>query len=249
MTLRIDYDEQVASTYDQRYRVNDTADLETFIARFVASADVVVEVGCGTGHWLEHARQSGARRVIGIDSSSAMLARARRAAPSVELARGTAEQLPLGEASVDRVFCVNAHHHFLDLSSFIHEVRRVLRPGGAFATIALDPHVGDDQWWIYDYFPSTRALDRARYPSTEAIRSLLTAAGFHDVATFVGQHLPASVSFTEAVERGLLERTSTSQLMVIGDVEFEHGVRTLRAERPHLSADLRLYATTARHLG
>jgi SAM-dependent methyltransferase len=244
--MKIDYNDRIASTYDQRYASDDTADLEALIADFVADCDAVAEVGCGTGHWLRHAHGAGARRVIGVDSSSAMLAKARRAAPGAVLVRGTAERLPLATASIDRVFCVNAHHHFSDLEAFIREVRRVLKRGGEFVTIALDPHTGTDRWWIYDYFASTRDADRRRYPSTARIRSLLEAAGFERVSTSVGQHIPAAVSFSEAVERGLLDRASTSQFMVISDVEFAHGLRTLHAERPVLTADLRLYATMAR---
>ena len=244
--MKIDYNDRVASSYDQRYVHNDTTDLESFIASFVNDRDVVAEIGCGTGHWLMHAQSAGARHVIGVDPSAAMLAKARRAAPDAGLVRGTAERLPLGDASLDRVFCVNAHHHFLDLEGFIREVRRVLKPGGEFVTIALDPHTGADQWWIYDYFVSTREADRRRYPSTARIRSLLEAAGFDHVATSTGQHIPAAVSFSEAVERGLLDRTSTSQFLVISDLEFAHGVRTLHAERPVLRADLRLYATSGR---
>jgi ubiquinone/menaquinone biosynthesis C-methylase UbiE len=244
--MKIDYNDRVASTYDQRYAHDDTADLESLLAAFVTDCDAVAEIGCGTGHWLLHAQAAGARRVIGVDASAAMLAKAHRAAPGAALVRGTAERLPLADASLDRVFCVNAHHHFPDLEGFIRDVRRVLKRGGEFVTIALDPHMGTDRWWIYDYFASTREADRRRYPSTARIRSLLDAAGFEHVSTSIGQHIPASVSFSEAVERGLLDRASTSQLMVISDVEFAHGLRTLYAERPVLTADLRLYATMAR---
>jgi hypothetical protein len=37
--------------------------------------------------------------------------------------------------------------------SFLDEARRVLRSGGRLMTIGLDPHLGIDRWYIYDYFP------------------------------------------------------------------------------------------------
>jgi hypothetical protein len=55
--------------------------------------------------------------------------------------------------------------------------------------------------------------------------------------------MPAERTFEEAERVGSLERSSTSQLLVISEEEFESGMRRLRAERPVLRADLRLYAT------
>ena len=88
--------------------------------------------------------------------------------------------------------------------------------------------------------------DLRRYWSAPAIREALADAGFTDTTTSVCQHFPAALSYEAALERGVLERYGTSQLMVIGDDEFEAGRRRLDRERPAIAADLRLYATTAR---
>lgn len=121
-----------------------------------------------------------------------------------------------------------------------------MRPGGAFLSIGLDPHTGVDRWWIYDYFPGALVADRRRYPATPRLREMLVAAGFYASRTEIVQHLPAERAFDVAVERGHLERQSTSQLMVISDAEYEAGMRRLHEERPTLRSDLRLYATVAR---
>jgi SAM-dependent methyltransferase len=141
---------------------------------------------------------------------------------------------------------VNALHHFPSPVSFIAECRRVLRSGGQLLTIGLDPHQGNDQWWIYDYFPAALVLDCARYPSTATIRTWATDAGFRDVSTSIAQHIPGAVPFEQAVAEGLVDRTSTSQLMVISDADFDAGRARLTLERPVLRADLRLYASIAR---
>jgi SAM-dependent methyltransferase len=144
-----------------------------------------------------------------------------------------------------RVLCVNALHHFQNRAAVFAECARVLRPGGAFLTIGLDPHTGTDTWWIYDYFPAALLADRSRYPATATIRADLFAVGFAEVTTRVAQHLPAAMPFDEAVSKGVANRSSTSQLMVISDEDFAAGQARLMAERPQLQADLRLYATTA----
>ena len=243
---RIDYD-TVAPAYDRRYEHRRYEGIETAVLGFVAgppAARAVLEVGCGTGHWLATLGGVVPGRV-GVDRSAAMLAGARANAAGALLVRAGAEELPLADGSVDRVLCVNALHHFGDRTRFAAEARRVLRPGGGMLIVGLDPHVETGRWWIYETFPNARRLDRERYPSAAAIRALLADAGFAAGATVVAQEIRAAVPFAEAVARGYLDRRSTSQLMVIDDAEYESGLARLRATEPVLHADIRLYATAA----
>ena len=261
MTNPVDYD-AVAPAYDRRYERNRYDGVTAVLQRFIdhaaradgaacagepAGADAA-EVGCGTGHWLAEIRDR-VRTAAGLDLSAEMLRRARTAAPPARVVRGRAESLPWVKESFDRLFCINALHHFADVDAFMSEAYRVLRPGGAIMTVGLDPHTRLDRWWIYDYFPSALSADLARYLPGESIRARLEAAGFVDAVTEVAQHIPAAIPFEVAVERGVVDRRATSQLMVISDAEYEDGLRRLTAERPILHADLRLYATVGRLAG
>lgn len=246
MTHRVDYD-VVADGYNQRYETSRYDGVLAALLRFVGDAAslTAAEVGCGTGHWLAEIRDR-VRMVAGLDLSMNMLRRARMAAPDAHLVRARTEQLPWTTASIDRLFCVNALHHFDDVDAFIADARRVLRPGGTLLTIGLDPHTGLDQWWVYDYFPSTLDADRARFRPTEDIRRRLTSSGFVGAVTAVTQHLGVDLSFDEAMERGHLDKHSKSQLLLLSEAEYRDGLDRLRAEKPRLRADLRLYATMAR---
>jgi SAM-dependent methyltransferase len=68
--------------------------------------------------------------VLGVDPNKGMLAVARRTAPDVTWLEGTAEDLPLEAASVDRVACQFALMFLVDADRAVAEMRRVLRPGG-----------------------------------------------------------------------------------------------------------------------
>src|SRR5436190_23998900 len=157
-----DYD-RVADRFDKRYALYAYAGVRDTLLNFLGPTPVAaLEVGCGTGHWLNIA---GARASIlaGVEPSSAMLERARLTAPGARLVRARAEDLPWRDGTFDRIFCVNALHHFSDRARFFAEARRVLRPGGGLLTIGKDPHTEQDDWWVYQYFEETRAIDRERF--------------------------------------------------------------------------------------
>ena len=248
MTESINYDE-VAASYDGRYERNDYTGVEQALTAFVqrpsaAARQRIVEVGSGTGHWLAYLDGTD-RQLIGIDSSPGMLEVARRRLPAACLVRGRAEELPIQSKSVDRTFCVNALHHFPDPAAFFSEVRRILSDGGGLLVIGLDPHNGDDRWWIYDCFPTVLDQDRRRYVPTDKIRELMMRSGLSRCETRVVQHRPATLTVSEAERRGFLNRTSTSQLMVIPQAEYDLGIRRLKGERDKvLRSDLRIYGTT-----
>jgi ubiquinone/menaquinone biosynthesis C-methylase UbiE len=270
MTTRIDYD-CVASGYSSRYRQNDYSGVAAAVAQLCASEPVsdrmlVLEVGCGTGFWLQAVQATEEHRrtrilgrfgvmVVGIDPSSKMLEIAQATVPTALLARAQAEALPFRSDSVDRLFCINALHHFTEPGSFFMEARRVLRPGGAVLTVGLDPHTGLDQWWVYDYFPEALIADRKRYLPTPAIRGMMAAVGFARCETREVQHSPRQLRMAEAERGGFLARASKSQLLVISDEEYESGLARIRgavAGSPDelvLSADLRLYGTTGWRAG
>lgn len=239
-----DYD-TVAGTYDRRYTLHDYDGIRETIAGFLGSAalSAILEVGCGTGHWLQ-VMYGRARLVAGLDRSTNMLARAREAAPQAALVRAVADQLPWRDAAFDRVVCVNALHHFADRERFFAEARRVLTPGGGLLTVGLDPHTDRDEWWVYDFFPETRAIDRARFAPARIIRGEMAKAGFAWAESSEVQRLETQLSLREAFPNGV-DRGFTSQLTVLTDEEFQRGLSRLRdaGDDVALNIDLRFYAT------
>ena len=252
MARTVDYD-HIAKTYDRRYQENDYSGIEAALMAFVGerSDQRILEVGCGTGHWLRWLDGAGIR-VAGADASARMLARARVQAPRAALVQGAAERLPWKSESFDRVFCINALHHFQNKIAFLTEARRVLRPGGQLMTVGLDPHVGVDQWYVYEYFANVLETDRRRYSASSQIREWMRASGFAACVTREIQHLPVRLGARAALEQGRLDKGVTSQLTLLTDAEYCQGLDRVReaaasaedrGESLFLYADLRLYAT------
>ncbi len=244
----------IAAGYDRRYERHEYAGVRDTLLNFLGGASPaadVVEVGCGTGHWLAtlEARLARLPLVCGVEPSAAMIARARAAAPRALLVRGRAEALPWRDAAFDRVYCINALHHFGDRAGFLAEARRVLRPGGGLLTIGKDPHAERDTWWVYDYFPETLAIDRERFARVRTLRGEMAAAGFAWAESFECDEIVASIPAAEAIATGVVDRAYTSQLTVLSDEEFSAGVNRIRAADAgvggtlELRADFFLFAT------
>ena len=91
----------------------------------------VLDLGAGTGKLTATLVALGVD-VVAVEPDPAMLAELRRALPDVRALAGSAEAIPLPDASVDAVLAGNAMHWF-DMAVAGPEMARVLAPGGVLA--------------------------------------------------------------------------------------------------------------------
>jgi SAM-dependent methyltransferase len=86
----------------------------------------LLDVGCGTGGLLQQLRLCG--QVVGVDSAQLALAYCR--ARGLSVARTTASSLPFAGGTFDGCVMLDVLEHLDDELPVLHEVRRILRPGG-----------------------------------------------------------------------------------------------------------------------
>ncbi|MGA5561350.1 class I SAM-dependent methyltransferase [Streptomyces platensis] len=91
----------------------------------------VLDLGAGTGKLTGTLVTLGAE-VIAVEPDPAMLTELRRSLPDVRALSGSAETIPLPDASVDAVLAGNAMHWF-DMAVAGPEIARVLAPDGVLA--------------------------------------------------------------------------------------------------------------------
>jgi SAM-dependent methyltransferase len=162
----------------------------------------VVDIGCGEGYLtVEVARW--ARRVMAVDRSAAVLARAkalagRRRAANIVFKRGELEKLPLDSASVDVAILSQALHHAADPGQALTEAARVLRPGGKVLVLDLRAH---SEAWVRE-----KLGDRQLGFTDDALTGLLTDAGLSDIKVGVGSRR-AGDPFTVLVASGAKRKT------------------------------------------
>lgn len=124
-----DFD-RIAHLPDEHDSGNDRYD-SFIVAALPAAAVRVLDVGCGTGRLMAKVDAPG-RRIVGVDISPGMIARARKrndASSRCEFIAGDFLQLPLPEATFDCVVSAAALHH-MPADRVLVKMGAMLRPGG-----------------------------------------------------------------------------------------------------------------------
>jgi ubiquinone/menaquinone biosynthesis C-methylase UbiE len=168
----------------------------------VKTGERVLDLACGTGALTRVIadRVGPHGRVLGLDLSAGMLARARAGDIQAQFAsrfagsgkhtewmQGDATALPLPDSCFDAVVCQQGFQFFPDKPAALREIRRVLAADGRL-TLAV--------WRGIDQAPGFRVLQEAmarhvspenatlapfRWGDGSVIRELVGNAGFHDV--------------------------------------------------------------------
>ena len=122
----------------------------------------VLDLAAGTGKLTRQLVPLGAR-VVAVEPIGAMRAQLERAVPGVAALAGTAEAIPLPDASVDAVTCAQAFHWFR-AEEAVREIRRVLRPGGGLALLWNGRDLDDPR---HAHLDELLAPHRREFPSGE----------------------------------------------------------------------------------
>ena len=141
----------------------------------LSSGKTVLDLAAGTGKFSPRLLGTGAA-VIAVEPVRAMLNELTRQYPRIDARSGSAEHIPLDDASVDAVVCAQAFHWF-STPQALREIHRVLKSGGA---LGLVWNVRDDR------VPWVAALSQIMQPyegdaprfHSQKWRSVFPAEGF-----------------------------------------------------------------------
>ncbi|MBP0595436.1 class I SAM-dependent methyltransferase [Paraburkholderia sp. LEh10] len=193
---------------------------------------IAVDLGAGTGKFTPRLVETGAR-VIAIEPVAQMRAKIAAALPQVDVREGTAQRLPLDDASVDAVLCAQSFHWFATREA-LAEISRVLKPGGHLGLVwnVRDARVR----WVaqLDAIVNAREGDAPRYHTGE----WRNAFPFEGFSALEERHMPHG--HTGPVEDVIVTRVrSTSFMLALPPHEWaqvEREVRALIASEPALAS-------------
>ncbi len=139
-----------------------------------------LDVGCGTANYTGALADAGLR-MVGLEVSSAMLARAREKRPHLAYVRASADAIALRAGAFAGAICTFVHHHLPDPVAAFAEVRRVLVDGARLVVLNATAEQ-TRHYWLCEYFP--RTLEYATRPYERFVATdALVSAGFEIEAT------------------------------------------------------------------
>ncbi len=146
----------LATTYDRVGAVlsfgQDSRWRRFLVSRLSPAMPLVLDVAAGTGLVTGELLRSGrAAAVIALDQSEPMLREAARHVDGSTFVLGQAERLPFGDGSFDALTVTYLLRYVDDPAETLCELTRVVRPGGAVASLefAVPEGVRYPPWWFY----------------------------------------------------------------------------------------------------
>ena len=155
----------------------------------LAPGQLVLDIGCGAGAFLQLVTERGAR-AFGLDASDALLDLARTRVPDADLRVGEMEALPYDDDTFDLVTGFNAFFFANDIVVALREAGRVAKPGAAVVIQVWGPHEHNDleamKEIVRPFLPPrpTDAPPEPDYSKPGVLEDLATRAGLNPERTF-----------------------------------------------------------------
>lgn len=236
---KVEYDSRLHAVYVAGRQMSSGA-LQTWMDAFARHLPdnrplVWLDLGSGTGRMTPSLADAFGGSAHGVEPSDKMRAQAIAQAgdSAVTYAAGSAEQIPLPDASCDAALLFYVWHHVVDREAAVQELRRVVKPGGRLFVQANFSDRMPDVWW-YRVVPKWGMVDQAQFRSEEEVRGDFAEAGW----TFVSRDDVTwlrSETLAEDYER--LKLRSVSLFEHLSEEDVESGFTTIDAAMSSLDEE------------
>jgi SAM-dependent methyltransferase len=233
---KVDYDARLHAVYAAGRQISPDARqtwTDAFARHLPETRPLVwLDLGSGTGRMTPSLASAFGGPAHGVEPSDKMRAQAVAHAghPAVTYAAGSAEHIPLPNASCDAGLVFFVWHHVLDRERAAQELRRVVKPGGKLFVVTNFSDGMPDVWW-FRVVPEWRNVDQAQFRSEEEVKGDFAGAGWTLVARDEVTWL-RSANLAEDFER--LRLRAVSVFEYLSDEVVEAGFANIEAALPSL---------------
>src|SRR3989344_7244786 len=141
----------------------------------------ILDIGSGPGQMLERIQEKfPAAKLSALDISTAMINRVKEKLPDADAQVGTAEMLPWADSTFDIVTNSISFHHYHSSHKALQEVYRVLKPGGKFYLMDINPNTSLARF-LYNVIGIVARDGHVTFYTKGEIYSTFEGAGFMNV--------------------------------------------------------------------
>ncbi|MDG6901108.1 MAG: methyltransferase domain-containing protein [Nitrososphaerota archaeon] len=154
------------------------------------SGEKILDIGAGDGSMADRVRNaSKGAEVYAVEPNEKRVAAMSRAYPAIKGSVARAERLPFPDSYFDKAYTAVALHHFADIDQALHEVVRVLRPGGCFVILEVEP--GSTLGRLFSFFGKVMGEHMTMMPQASLLARLKAAGGLEvvDSASYGSRYL------------------------------------------------------------
>ncbi|WP_432828390.1 class I SAM-dependent methyltransferase [Dactylosporangium sp. CA-092794] len=233
---KVDYDSRLHAVYAAGRRMSPEALqpwLDAFARHLPRTRPLVwLDLGSGTGRMTPALASAFGGPAHGVEPSARMRAQALAHAghPAVTYAAGSAEHIPLPDASCDAALLFFVWHHVVDREAAARELRRVVKLGGKLFVQANFSDRMPDVWW-FRVVPEWGKADTAQFRSQDEVKRDFAGAGWTLVARDEVTWLRAA-NLAEDFER--LKLRAVSVFEHLSEEAAEAGFASIEAALPLL---------------
>jgi SAM-dependent methyltransferase len=182
--VAVEYAEKFKDEMDDKPFDRDCLDR---LARDVGDLGPICDMGCGPGQIARYLHRKGIP-ALGVDLSPRMIVEAQRLNPEIHFHQGDMLSLPDADNSwggIAAFYCI-IHIPREKIVDALHEIKRVLKPGGILLTTF---HIGEEIEHLDEWWEKPVNLDFAFYQPKE-MEAWLKEAGYELVETLVREPNP-----------------------------------------------------------